>query len=333
MKIEIIILANIITSLFYLSNGMTSETVIISLGMVVWSVLILILYNRKKIHPVLAILSSCVTTAAWFTQPMGILLAFMPVTLILFGGVKGLTDNIFVIGWGIRIAVFTYGAIMYTVKILRYGFDFQEFGLIVITISITTIFSESFRKNAISIRKALAKEKVTSTHDKLTGLLSRVTMESAIEEAARKIDNFSIIMMDVDDFKNVNDIYGHLNGDIILKDLSQIIKENIRNTDMAFRYGGDEFIILCSKTNASGAHIVAEQIRVTFNKKTYHFNKGEQHFNISLGLADCKYGEFESVANIIKKADQAMYQSKQKGRNTVSVYVDVQEGNNRLHER
>ena len=139
--------------------------------------------------------------------------------------------------------------------------------------------------------------------------------------------------MDVDDFKNVNDIYGHLNGDIILKDLSQIIKENIRNTDMAFRYGGDEFIILCSKTNASGAHIVAEQIRVTFNKKTYHFNKGEQHFNISLGLADCKYGEFESVANIIKKADQAMYQSKQKGRNTVSVYVDVQEGNNRLHER
>lgn len=167
MKIEIIILSNIITSLFYLSNGITSETVITSHGMVIWSVFILILYNRKKIHPVLAILTSCITTAAWFTQPMGVLLAFLPVVLILFGGVKGLTDNIFVIGWSIRFAVIGYGTVMYAIKIVRCGFNLQELGLVAISIVIISVFSESFRRNAINIRKALAKEKVTSTHDKL----------------------------------------------------------------------------------------------------------------------------------------------------------------------
>ncbi len=323
MKTEICILANIITSLFYLSNGITLETIIISLGMVIWSVLILILYNRKKIHPVLAILSSCVTTAAWFTQPMGVLLAFMPVALILFGGVKGLTDNIFVIGWGIRFAVIIYGIAMYVIKIVRCGFDLQELGLIIISITIISIFCESYRRNAISIRKALAKEKITSTHDKLTGLLSRTTMEGAIMEAAKKIDDFTIIMIDVDEFKRINDNYGHLNGDVILKDLSFIIKQNIRETDLAFRYGGDEFIILCSKVHVTEAQSIAERIRETFNKKTYQFNKEEQQFHISLGLAECKYGEFVSVKDIIKKADQALYLSKQNGRNTVSTYVDL----------
>lgn len=126
-------------------------------------------------------------------------------------------------------------------------------------------------------------------------------MEGAITEAAKKIDDFSIIMIDVDEFKTVNDTYGHLNGDIILKDLSLIIKQNIRETDLAFRYGGDEFIILCSKVNAAGAQSIAERIRKAFNNKTYHFNKKDHKFHISLGLAECKYGEFESVMAIIKK--------------------------------
>lgn len=325
MRTEWIICANVFISLFYLSNGLTSETIIVSLAMAAWSMINLFLYSKKKIPSVPAILLSSITTAVWFTQPLGVLLAFIPITFILFGGIKGHTDNIYVIGWDIRAAVIVYGTLMYGIKLLMLGFDLQELGLLAAAVIGVSIFCESFRRNAGNIRIALAKEKVTSTYDKLTGLLSRTTIEGTILDAAKKIDNFFLIMIDVDNFKGINDAYGHLNGDIILQDLSLIIKQNIRETDLAFRYGGDEFIILCSKIQAADVQDMAEEIRRNFNEKSYHYNQGEQHFHISLGVAECKYGEFESVADIIKKADQALYQSKKKGRNMVSVYADGKE--------
>ena len=320
MKIEIYILANIISSILYLSKGLVPETVISVVSLITMNALVLILYSKKKLHPIVTVLISGITAAVWLPSPVSVLLLLMPVILILFGGLKGFNDNIYTIGWGVRIGVILYGIGIYAYKVLRFGLDFQELGLLIIFIILISIFSENFSKNASNIKKVLAKEKVTSIYDKLTGLLSRTTMKESITDAAKKIDVFSIIMMDVDKFKTINDTFGHLNGDIILKDLSQIIKSNIRKTDLAFRYGGDEFIILCSKTSAEEAKSIADRIRVTFNNKVYNFNNEEQHFHVSLGIAECKYGEFESVSNIIKKADQALYKSKQNGRNTVSIY-------------
>lgn len=319
MKTGFIIIVNIIMSLFYLSNGITAETLAITAAMIVWGLVVLILHG-KGLHAVLAILLSSLTTTAWMGQPAGMLLAFIPISLILFGGVKGVTDNIFVVGWETRIAIIIYGALIYTSRILQYGFDLQELGLIISSVAMVVIAGRNFRENAINIRKALAKEKVTARYDKLTGLLTRANMESAIVETARKIDNFSVIMLDVDKFKSINDTYGHTNGDMILKDLASAIKNNVREGDLAFRYGGDEFMILCPSTYAHEAQLIAERVRQAFYEKTYHFNEETQQFHISLGLAECRYGEFESATDIIKKADEALYAAKSSGKNTVSVY-------------
>lgn len=323
MRTEAIIIINIAATLFYLSNGFTPKTVCIALGTLVWNIVVLILFGKKNLHPVLVILLSGLTTAVWVQQPVGILLSVMPVVLILFGGIKGYSDNIFVIGRGARGALIGYVMIIYMVKISVCGFDLQETGLVAISATMISILGINFRRNAISIRKALAREKVTSTHDKLTGLLSRQTMESAVAEAAKKIDNFAVIMIDIDKFKDVNDTYGHSNGDLILKDLAQAIKNNIRSTDSAFRYGGDEFLVLCPGTNDSDAKTVAERIRQTFSSVVYHFDGGIQQFHISLGIAECSYDEFESTTDVIKKADQALYQSKQAGRDTISVFQNI----------
>ena len=320
MRTEIIILANIVASLFYISNGITLSTIITTVVMVLWNIGMLLLYSKKNIHAVIAILLSYMTTTAWMNQPAGVLLSLMPVFLVLFGGIKGISDNMFIVGWEIRLALIVYGILMYTGKIIQHGFSLQELGIYIISISMIAIAGRNFRHNAMDIKKALAREKIIATRDKLTGLLSRETMENTITETARKIDIFSVIMMDVDKFKGVNDTYGHTNGDLILKDLAKIIKENIKESDFAFRYGGDEFTILCPKTRASEAKDMAENIRKAFSEKKYNFNNETQQFHTSLGLVECKYGEFESATEIIKKADQALYEAKQNGRNTISVY-------------
>ena len=127
-------------------------------------------------------------------------------------------------------------------------------------------------------------------------------------------------MIDMDMFKEVNDTYGHTSGDTVLKDLANIIKSNIRKADLAFRYGGDEFMILCPQTSVEDAKEIAENIRKTFSSKTYWFNDEKNQFHISVGIAECKYGEYETAADIIRKADQALYEAKEGGRNAIVLH-------------
>ena len=157
-----------------------------------------------------------------------------------------------------------------------------------------------------------------AAEDCLTGLYNRrkinELIQNEIERSQRYRKGFSIIIMDIDFFKRVNDRYGHLAGDQLLKMFSDIIRDTIRHTDTAGRWGGEEFVILCPETNMDGATALADKMRQhIFN---YIFNDfGKQ--TASFGVA-C-YIDNDSVDTIINRADIALYNAKNTGRNRVAV--------------
>jgi diguanylate cyclase (GGDEF)-like protein len=138
-------------------------------------------------------------------------------------------------------------------------------------------------------------------------------------EAAKKTRGFSIIMMDLDYFKNINDTYGHTCGDIVLQYVAQVILNNIRTADIAARYGGEEFVILVSKPGKKLVLEIAERIRTTIEESKVSYKGKVLGITISCGVA-CYNRKKDLSPNImIERADQALYKSKQNGRNRISM--------------
>ncbi len=160
--------------------------------------------------------------------------------------------------------------------------------------------------------------------DSLTGLYNRRAIFSKLYElinlANRYKEDFSLIMLDIDHFKKVNDTYGHLTGDEVLEKLATLICRNIRETDIVGRYGGEEFIIILPKTNLSSAWIVAERIRSIIEKAEMR-DAADNIFSITVsqGLAGWERGE--DAMSLIARADEALYKAKQKGRNRVQILL------------
>jgi len=155
-----------------------------------------------------------------------------------------------------------------------------------------------------------------SLTDGLTGLYNhrhfQEQLEVEVKRAQRYDLNVSLIMIDLDHFKEFNDSYGHLEGDSLLRKISQILKSSLRETDFVARYGGEEFAVILPETNKEGASIAAERIRKTINEQT--FGEGGVKMTISLGVAS--YPDDACLrADLIKKADEALYQAKREGRN------------------
>lgn len=128
----------------------------------------------------------------------------------------------------------------------------------------------------------------------------------------------SLIMADIDHFKKFNDTYGHMAGDEVLKNVSHVIRDNIRLIDIAARYGGEEFAIILPRTDINEAIIVAERIRSNIESLQVDFNNRNMHVTISMGVA-----QFDSLIDpdkdsLIERADRALYVSKSDGRNRVS---------------
>jgi diguanylate cyclase (GGDEF)-like protein/PAS domain S-box-containing protein len=179
---------------------------------------------------------------------------------------------------------------------------------------------ESFVSIGIDITTKKEMEKIAST-DKLTGIYNRRMLDEIlqieIEVAQRHSSELSLIIIDIDHFKDVNDNYGHLIGDETLKTMSSIIFENIRTSDIFGRYGGEEFLIICTQTNKDNAFILAEKLRTIVGK--YNFNKiGTK--TISLGIS--RYEKNDSIESLFKKADEALYCAKESGRNKTVIYEE-----------
>lgn len=145
-------------------------------------------------------------------------------------------------------------------------------------------------------------------------------LELEIDRSLRYRHPLSLLLIDIDRFKEYNDTFGHLEGDKVLVRFSQILKSCLRANDSAYRYGGEEFTVILPETGAEEARTVAQRIRATLEAEIFHPRSGTPvHKTISIGVTE--YCPRESLEAFVRRADQAMYRSKEAGRNRVSVIV------------
>ena len=168
----------------------------------------------------------------------------------------------------------------------------------------------------ITDKKRLEEISIT---DPLTNVYNRLYLDKSyayeVQRAKRYNNSFSIILVDIDHFKEINDTYGHNVGDNVLKEIAAILKENIRQTDKLGRWGGEEFLIICPQTNYENARIIAENLRTIFcNHKFSSIENLTCSFDVSMYDINAKHDE------TFIKADKALYIAKNEGRNKVVVY-------------
>lgn len=160
------------------------------------------------------------------------------------------------------------------------------------------------------------KDKMAS-HDQLTGIYNRnkfielFTLE--LQKSLRYDTSFCIIMMDIDHFKTINDTHGHGVGDIVLKELAQIITQNIRTSDIFARWGGEEFVLLAPASTLESTKEVAEKLRQLVASHAF-----ASHLNMTMSFGIAQYDHNDSLESIMARADAALYKSKHDGRNRVT---------------
>lgn len=175
----------------------------------------------------------------------------------------------------------------------------------------------------LELKQVLEQLELTAKTDMLTGLYNRRHMVDEVKKEVAKCSrhnkSFSLIMADIDFFKNVNDSYGHNCGDYVLKLVSETLQSSIRKMDTVARWGGEEFLILLPETGGEGAELLAERIRSNIAGQAVHYNSAIFNITITLGVAVLSSNE--EVDEVIKRADKALYNGKEKGRNCVCIDV------------
>ncbi len=160
--------------------------------------------------------------------------------------------------------------------------------------------------------------------DPLTGLLNRRFMNIFLKKEFYRQKRYgsalSIMMLDIDKFKAVNDTYGHLIGDKVLHSISKLLKNSIRESDMAVRYGGEEMVLICPLTNLEEAKMLAEKLRYLISKLRFQVKSGIFSVTVSFGVAECKKEDDKDglPMDTLSRMDDALYQSKHNGRNMVT---------------
>lgn len=172
-------------------------------------------------------------------------------------------------------------------------------------------------RNALMYRSALQ----AALQDPLTGVNNRAAMETTltreIELARRHGTPLSLIAVDIDRFKSVNDQYGHIAGDCVIKSVADRMNACIRSSDILFRYGGEEFVIVLSNTGKEGATMLAERIRKAISDKKFNFNQQSIDITVSQGIG-C-LGQNDVSKSLFIKADTALYKAKAEGRDCVKI--------------
>ena len=161
-----------------------------------------------------------------------------------------------------------------------------------------------------------------ATTDGLTGLVNHKTFYEILEKELWRSRRFggriSLIMIDIDNLKTINDAYGHRAGDTVIREISRRIKECIRQIDTAARYGGDEFAVILLNTDLNDATIVAERMVEAVAKRPASWNKKQIPLSISVGLG--RYDADNTPEDITSRSDKALYTAKQAGKNTVRIF-------------
>ena len=173
------------------------------------------------------------------------------------------------------------------------------------------------------IRNLYVKTKFLSITDGLTYLYNRryffENIEREFERSKRYKSKLSVAMLDIDFLKEINDTYGHQTGDFILKNLSDTITQTLRKTDLIFRYGGEEFIIILPETSLEQAYIPLERLRLKINNAHIEYNDNQLNYTVSIGISE-KNDNITTTDELIGCADKALYYAKNTGRNKVALY-------------
>jgi len=167
-----------------------------------------------------------------------------------------------------------------------------------------------------------------SITDHLTGLYNRTYLNNfLLKEFARSKryeQPFSCLLFDIDDFKVVNDTHGHLVGDGVLKQISEVGMALLREVDLFFRYGGEEFLIILPETPCADATVAAEKLCKHIAETDFTTPNGSLHITISVGVSDNLIGNPQTETELINNADSALYEAKRDGKNQVVSYSPVQ---------
>lgn len=160
-----------------------------------------------------------------------------------------------------------------------------------------------------------------ATHDPLTKLYNRHYLDKYFEtlmDSAQAHTNFCVMMVDIDNFKAINDTFGHLVGDDILRKLAIFLRENLRKKDIVFRYGGEEFLIILVNTGLATAGEIAEALLKRLREFEFFFEKEKIQICVSIGLASYP-SDGNTMDSLIKASDEALYEAKKQGKNRVKL--------------
>ena len=177
--------------------------------------------------------------------------------------------------------------------------------LIIVILSVF-IFKQNRRLNELSLV------------DPLTGLYNRRAFNPKIRNEIDQFERYgtplTLLVIDVDYFKTINDTYGHDVGDNVLKEIANLIRDYVRKTDFCVRWGGEEFVVLATSTQQDKALIMAQNLRVAIENHNFGI---DQNVTISIGLTSLEEGD--QLESFIRKADKALYRAKQSGRNQIII--------------
>ena len=181
------------------------------------------------------------------------------------------------------------------------------------------------KMDANELKKKAAELESESLMDNLTGLYNRKAYDQKIAESIANLRRYnissSLLMCDVDDFKKINDSYGHNIGDLALKKLARLLKEKLRINDFISRYGGEEFTVILPNTDLSGAAKASESLLSFINKSVFSYKNNKIPLTISIGVSHLK--KSDTADTVFDRADSALYLAKKSGKNAVRTENDI----------
>lgn len=180
---------------------------------------------------------------------------------------------------------------------------------------------DEMEKLAQSAQHAIEEQRKKAMHDSLTGLPNRESYQQRLDQEVQRFKRYggklSLMVCDVDLFKRINDTYGHLAGDKVLKIIAKSLQKNLRSSDFIARFGGEEFVALMPETSTDEALIVAEKLRKKIEESPFNFKKEPVQITVSFGISEIIEGE--SIDEVFNRADKALYKAKENGRNQVQI--------------
>ena len=200
-----------------------------------------------------------------------------------------------------------------------------------------TALNSAMQHASLAMRSALRLREacILAEHDSLTGLYNRLGMDrhlkAEVERHTRYADPLSVLHLDLDYFKRINDTWGHQAGDEVLVRIGSILNGSLRSLDIAARYGGEEFIVLLPHTDSTQAQILAERLRQCIADQCIHYGNTAINFTASIGIATLEQAHRQVLpeaieqmtTELIHRADMALYQAKMNGRNKVAISKEI----------